>query len=230
MLTAIRKTLVFIAAIAAITLSTGNSALADVKVIEGSYIVTFKKDAGLVLPANAENRIKCPIPFGQHSTGQSKSELAAMLGTTGEVVLILDALNAVNIKMDAKEADRLSRDKRVLRVTQSVIPTPYTVQDATYNWGLDRLDSATPDRNNAYSYTNTGAGRTIWILDSGLALSNPTVAAEFGGRASIFYDWLNSVPYGNDCEDHGTMVASAAGGTTLGVAKGVSLNSSVRLN
>lgn len=104
-----------------------------------------------------------------------------------------------------------------------MIPTPYTVQDATYNWGLDRLDSATPDRNNAYSYTNTGAGRTIWILDSGLALSNPTVAAEFGGRASIFYDWYNSAPYGNDCDDHGTMVASAAGGATLGVAKGVTL-------
>lgn len=126
--------------------------------------------------------------------------------------------------MDAKEADRLSRDKRVLSVTQSVMPTPYTVQDATYNWGLDRLDSATPDRNNAYSYTNTGAGRTIWILDSGLALSNANVAAEFGGRASIFYDWLNSVPYGNDCNGHGTMVASVAGGNTLGTGRGATLN------
>ncbi|MHB9119547.1 MAG: S8 family serine peptidase [Burkholderiales bacterium] len=149
-----------------------------------------------------------------------------MLGTTGEVVLILDALNAVNIRMDAKEAARLSRDPRVLRVTQSVMPTPYTVQDATYNWGLDRLDSATPDRNNAYSYTNTGAGRTIWILDSGLALSNANVAAEFGGRASIFYDWFNTVPYGNDCDtqSHGTMVASVAGGNTIGIGKGAALN------
>lgn len=148
--------------------STVNSASAGV--IEGSYIVTFKKDTGMVLPATAENRIKGPIPFGQHSTGQDKRELAAKLGTTGEVVLILDALNAVNIKMDAKEAERLRGDKRVLRVTQSVMPTPYTTQDATYNWGLDRLDSATSDRNNAYSYTNTGAGRTIWILDSGFRL------------------------------------------------------------
>lgn len=148
---------IFISIMMLVMLSTGLWAYADVNVIhgfpviEGSYIVTFKEDAGLVLPANAANRIKGTIPFGQHSTGQSKHEIAAMLGTTGEVVLILDAINAVNIKMDAKEADRLSRDKRVLRVTQSVVPTPYTVQDATYNWGLDRLDSGTPNRNNAYS-------------------------------------------------------------------------------
>lgn len=155
---------------------------ASAGVIEGSYIVTFKKDAGMVIPATAENRVKGPIPFGQHSTGQDKRELAVRLGTTGEVALILDAINAVNIKMDAKEAERLRGDKRVLRVTQSVMPTPYAVQDATYNWGLDRFDSKTPDLNNTYSYTNTGAGRTIWILDSGLALSNATVAAEFGGQ------------------------------------------------
>ncbi len=111
----------------------------------------------------------------------------------------------------------------MLSVTQSVMPVPYAVQDATSNWGLDRLDSVTPDRNNAYSYTKTGAGRTIWILDSGLALSNANVAAEFGGRASIFYDWYNSVPYGDDCYGHGTEVASVAGGNTLGAAKGVTL-------
>jgi len=178
----------------------------------------------MVLPATAENRIKGPISFGQHSTGQDKRELAAKLGTTGEVALILDAINAVNIKMDAKEAERLRGDKRVLRVTQSVMPTPYTTQDATYNWGLDRFDSKTPDLNNTYSYTNTGAGRTIWILDSGLALSNATVAAEFGGRATIFYDWFNSVPYGDDCNSHGTKVASVAGGNTLGTGRGATLN------
>lgn len=216
-----RKILLVVALTA---LSIVHSAFADVTYIEGSYIVTFKKDAGVVIPANAANRAKGPIPFGQHSTGQSKAEVATTLGTSGEVVLILDAINAVNIRMDMKEAARLSQDKRVLSVVQSITPAPATTQDTTYNWGLDRLDSATPTRNNAYSYTNTGAGRTIWILDSGLALSNSTVAAEFGGRASIFYDWFNSVPAGNDCNGHGTMVASAAGGATMGTAKGVTLN------
>ncbi len=96
-----------------------------------------------------------------------------------------------------------------------------TTQAPTYNWGLDRLDSPTPDLNSAYSYVNTGAGRTIYILDSGLALSNPTVAAEFGGRASIIWD-VNGGD-GNDCLDHGTLVAGFAGGNVWGIAKGATL-------
>ena len=56
-------------------------------------------------------------------------------------------------------------------------------------------------------------------------MSNANVAAEFGGRASIFYDWFNSVPYGDDCSgnSHGTMVTSIAGGNTLGTGRGATL-------
>ncbi|MHB9119546.1 MAG: hypothetical protein ACYC2R_14940 [Burkholderiales bacterium] len=52
--------------------STSYSTFANVTIIEGSYIVTFKKDAGLVLPANAANRIKGPIPLwaAQHGPEQ----------------------------------------------------------------------------------------------------------------------------------------------------------------
>ncbi len=146
-----------------------------------------------------------------------------MLGTTGEVAAIFETINAVHMKMNAKEADRLSRDKRVLSVNQDTMAKTATTQAPTYNWGLDRLDSPTPDLNSAYNYVNTGAGRTIYILDSGLALSNPTVAAEFGGRASIIWDVNNGVPYGNDCLGHGTLVAGFAGGNVWGIAKGATL-------
>lgn len=107
------------------------STFADVTLIKDSYIVAFKDNAGVVVPATAANRMPGPIPFGQPSTGQSKSEVAAILGTTGEVVGVLDALNAVNIMMDATEAERLRQDKRVLRVTQSVMPSPHSAQNAT---------------------------------------------------------------------------------------------------
>ncbi len=83
------------------------SALADLTYIEGSYIVAFKDGANVVLPATAANRIKGPIPFGQHSTGQSKREVAAMLGTTGEVVGILDTVNAVNIKNGCERSGKV---------------------------------------------------------------------------------------------------------------------------
>ncbi len=207
-------------AIAAIT--TSFAALAGIPVVEGSYIVTFKKDAGLVQPPNEANRGKGNIPFAQHSTGQSKSALTTALGTKGEVTSIFEAINAAHIKMDAKEADRLRQDKRVLRIDQSVLGSLPATQ-TNPGWALDRLDSASPALNGTYNYQYTGAGRTIYLLDSGIALSNPAVAAEFGGRASIIWDINNGVPYGDDCIGHGTQVASAAGGNTFGVAKGVTL-------
>ncbi len=176
----------------------------------------------MIQPPNEANRGKTNVPFGEHSTGQSKNELAATLRTTGEVAAIFETINAVQMKMDAKEADRLSRDDRVLRIEQDKLITAQTSQ-ANPGWGLDRLDSSAPILNSTYNYVNTGAGQTIYILDSGLALSNPTVAAEFGGRASIIYDVNNGVPYGDDCNSHGTLVASFAGGNVWGVAKGATM-------
>ena len=103
-------------------------------VIEGSYIVTFKEGAGLVQPPNNEaNRGTRIVPFGEHSTGQSKNELAAALGTTGVVNKIFETINAVHMLMDAKEADRLSRDVRVLSVTQNFL---LTTADAGQTLGI----------------------------------------------------------------------------------------------
>ena len=88
-------------------------------------------------------------------------------------------------------------------------------------WGLDRLDEQTVVLDNTYNYTNTGAGRILYILDSGLTLSNTVVSAEFGNRASVFWDVNGG--NGSDCHGHGTMVSSAAAGNTKGIAKGATL-------
>lgn len=136
------------------------------------------------------------------------------------MVSIFETINAAHIKMDAAEADRLRRHPQVLEVEQDRILTAQTTQ-TNPGWGLDRLDQATPPLNNTYVYSANGAGQTIYILDSGLDVSNAAVAAEFGSRASIIYDVNGGAGY--DCEGHGTKVASAAGGNTKGVAKGASL-------
>lgn len=52
-------------------------------------------------------------------------------------------------------------------------------------------------------------------------MTNPSVAAEFGGRASIIWDYNGS--NGADCFGYGTMVSSVAAGNTKGVAKGATL-------
>ena len=190
--------------------------------VEDSYIVTFKNPVDnkppLIEPPSKANRGN--VPFGQHSTGQSKKDLAAKLNIRGEIVSIFETINAIHVKMDSKEAFRLSHDPRVLRIDQDRLLTATTTQ-LYPGWALDRIDEQTAVLDSTYDYTNTGVGRTIYIIDSGLTLANPSVAAEFGGRASVIYDYNGS--NGADCFGHGTMVSSVAAGNTKGVAKGATL-------
>src|SRR5690606_11522822 len=68
-----------------------------------------------------------------------------------------------------------------------------------------------------YTYNATGAGVHAYILDTGIRTSHN----DFGGRASVGYDAFGG--NGQDCDGHGTHVAGTVGGSTWGVAKGVSL-------
>ena len=85
-------------------------------------------------------------------------------------------------------------------------------------WGLDRIDQAALPLSRTYTYTATGAGVHAYIIDTGIW----TMTADFGGRANNVYDAFGAT--GEDCNGHGTHVSGTIGGTTYGVAKGVSLH------
>jgi hypothetical protein len=170
----------------------------------------------LIDPPDESQRGTGNIPFGEPSTGQSKENLSGMMGLRGEVLAIFETINAVHVMMDEDEAERWRKDDRVEYVEQDMIITSGTTQ-SNPGWGLDRLDETSVTLDNTYIYTNTGAGRKIYILDSGLDLANSTVAAQFGGRASVIWDINGGV--GADCNGHGTQVSSAAAGSTKGIAK-----------
>ncbi|HLO32542.1 MAG TPA: S8 family serine peptidase [Anaerolineales bacterium] len=86
-------------------------------------------------------------------------------------------------------------------------------------WGLDRIDQRKLPLNNTYNYNYKGTGVTAYIIDTGIRISH----TEFGGRASYGYDFVDGDSTANDCNGHGTHVAGTVGGSTYGVAKGVSL-------
>lgn len=85
-------------------------------------------------------------------------------------------------------------------------------------WGLDRIDQGALPLSRTYTYTATGAGVHAYIIDTGIW----TLHGDFGGCANNVYDAFMAT--GEDCHGHGTHVAGTVGGTTYGVAKGVSLH------
>lgn len=88
------------------------------------------------------------------------------------------------------------------------------------SWGLDRSDQRLTARDQSYSWGNTGAGVHAYIFDTGIRSTH----AEFTGRIGAGYTVINDGNGTEDCQGHGTHVAGTVGGTTTGIAKGVTLH------
>jgi len=116
-------------------------------------------------------------------------------------------------------------------------------------WHLDRADQNYPDPTNTYSYCTDGSGVTVYVVDTGVNKSHQ----EFGSRVTHGYNATGDattndhMPADDPClgfavppntlvqqevdnynaelsiNGHGTAVASALGGTRVGVAKGVTI-------
>ncbi len=112
----------------------------------------------------------------------------------------------------------LLADPRVAYVEPDGPVTAFITQTGA-TWGLDRIDQALLPLDARFTYTNTGAGVTVYVIDTGVKTSH----REFGGRVTDGIDVIdNSLP-AQDCNGHGTHVAGTIGGSTYGVAKGVSM-------
>ena len=114
-------------------------------------------------------------------------------------------------------ASEAAQDGRVAYVEPDGVVTASTTQSGA-TWGLDRIDQRALPLSTRYTYTNTGAGVTAYIIDTGIRFSH----ADFGGRAVSGYDCVNGGS-ADDCNGHGTHVAETVGGSTYGVAQRVRL-------
>jgi aqualysin 1 len=93
---------------------------------------------------------------------------------------------------------------------RSTISTIYEAQ--TVSFALDRIDQRELPLDRTYRHGATGKGVTVYVFDGGISTTHP----ELAGRVRVGFTGFPNDP--KICNPHGTAVAGAIAGSTLGVA------------
>jgi subtilisin family serine protease len=182
------------------------------RVIPGQYIVVFKQDKAL---------------FASNSGTARQQVLAAeetvkrLGGTVG--FTYTSAVIGFSAKLPPSALEALRAMPGVAYIEADQIVSLNTIQPPNPPTppplGLDRIDRRLLPLNNTYTYSETGMGVNVYVIDSGIW----TPHTDFGGRASGAFTTIADGHGTDDCNGHGTHVAGIIGGTINGVAKQVSL-------
>src|SRR5918911_856428 len=168
----------------------------------------------------------CVVVLKDSVAGPQVAAQAEQLARTfgGQIGFIYEhALRGFSVELNEAQAEALSRHPQVAYVEEDVEVYGADTQ-ATPQWPLDRIDQRNLPLNSSYTYAGNGAGVNVYVIDSGIKMTHQEFRnADGTSRATLGKDVLTDGQNGNDCNSHGTHVASLIGGNTFGVAKGTKL-------
>lgn len=131
--------------------------------------------------------------------------------------------NMVSVICTPEVAARVHEDAAVKYLRPNIKNIRPFVNRRTTRWNLSAICRSRPMLGaNYYSYTNTGAGVDIYIVDTGIRYDH----LDFEGRAQALPGWID--PWGKGGQDelgHGTHVAGICAGRYSGVAPGARIYS-----
>ncbi|HWN68366.1 MAG TPA: S8 family peptidase, partial [Haliangium sp.] len=175
--------------------------------IPGEYIVVFEDEIGQGRLATAMNRI-------------------SLRSAESRIMRQYEIVPGFAARLSAPDLAAIRNNPDVKYVERNGIVTAAKVEQTQAD-GLDRIDQRDLPRNGLFDDCGCdGSGVNVWIIDTGI---RPT-HVEFAGRVGRLLDFVNDGRNGNDCNGHGTHVASIATGTKFGVADKVIVNAARVLN
>jgi subtilisin family serine protease len=125
------------------------------------------------------------------------------------------AVRGFSARLPAPAVEALRRHPRVRYVERDLPLHPLALQENA-PWSLDRIDQRGTALDGRYRHWWTGAGVHLYVIDTGIEAQHP----QFGGRVRHGWSAVSDGLGSGDCHGHGTAVAGAAGGASLGVARG----------
>lgn len=183
-----------IALVASAAVSGEGTVHRSAKHIPGRYIVVLDPSADSAAVANTVRTFKSAQVHKNYTRG----------------------FKGLAVEMSDADAQTLAQDPRVQFVEEDA-----TISAATAGtpWGLDRIDQRSTPLNGSYVSSGTGAGVTVYVVDTGVLSSHVDLAGKVAGG----FDAVGDNHGTEDCNGHGTHVAGIIGGTSYGVAPGVSI-------